>query len=91
MFAKINYLCLISAIGGISLLAPRASAITAEVARACDALVAKNFPPRVVGNPAAGSAKGSPREQQAFFQKCVANGGKMDAAAPGADQTPTQK
>jgi hypothetical protein len=59
-----------------------ASAITAEVARACDALVAKSFPPREVGNPAAGSAKGSGKDQRDFFAKCVANGGKMDGGPP---------
>ncbi len=55
-----------------------AQAITAEVARKCNALTAKQFPPREPGNPAAGSAKGSGRDQNAFFNKCVANGGKVD-------------
>ena len=55
-----------------------APAITAEVARKCNALTAKQFPPREPGNPAAGSAKGSGRDQHAFFNKCVANGGKVD-------------
>jgi len=55
-----------------------ALAVTAEVARKCSALMAKQFPPRESGNPAAGSAKGSGRDQQAFFNKCVANGGKID-------------
>lgn len=53
-------------------------AVTAEVARKCSALTAKQFPPRERGNPAAGSTKGSGRDQQAFFNKCVANGGKVD-------------
>ncbi len=57
-----------------------ASAITVEVARKCDALVAKAFPPREVGNPAAGSAKGSGLAQQDYFRKCVANGGNTDDA-----------
>jgi len=56
----------------------RASAITAELARKCSALTAKQFPPREPGNPAAGSAKGSGRDQRAYFDKCVANGGKVD-------------
>ena len=34
-----------------------ASAVSAEVARKCSALTAKAFPPREIGNPAAGSAK----------------------------------
>jgi hypothetical protein len=59
-----------------------ASAITVEVARRCDALVAKAFPPREVGNPAAGSAKGSGLAQQDYFRKCVANGGNTDPDAP---------
>ncbi len=54
----------------------RSFAISVELARKCQALTDKQFPPRVVGNPAAGSAKGSGLEQQAFFKKCIANGGK---------------
>jgi hypothetical protein len=54
------------------------AAITADVARKCDALVAQRFPPRLPGNPAAGSAKGSAADQRTFFQRCVANGGKAD-------------
>lgn len=57
-----------------------ASAITAEVARACDAAVAKAFPPRQIGNPAAGSAKGTGKDRREYFQKCVANNGKVDDA-----------
>jgi hypothetical protein len=55
-----------------------ASAITVEVAKKCDVLVAKAFPPREIGNPAAGSAKGNAQSQRDYFSKCVANGGKMD-------------
>jgi hypothetical protein len=57
-----------------------ASAVTADVARKCSALTAKQFPPREVGNPAAGSVKGSGRDQQIFFNKCIANDGKVDEA-----------
>ncbi|SCB27077.1 hypothetical protein GA0061098_1004226 [Bradyrhizobium shewense] len=65
----------------LTLAAPAtASAITAEVARACEAAVAKAFPPRQIGNPAAGSAKGTAKDQRAYFQKCVANNGKVDDA-----------
>jgi hypothetical protein len=56
----------------------RGSALTVEVARKCEALTAKAFPPREPGNPAAGSTKGSGRSQHEYFNKCVANGGKMD-------------
>jgi hypothetical protein len=60
-----------------------AAAITAEVAKKCNALAAKQFPPREPGNPAAGSAKGSGRARQDYFNKCVANGGNVDDnAAP---------
>jgi hypothetical protein len=55
-----------------------AFAVTAEVARKCSALMTKQFPPREPGNPAAGSTKGTGRDQQAFFNKCAANGGKVD-------------
>lgn len=58
-----------------------ASAVTAEVARKCGALMVKQFPPREPGNPAAGSAKGTGRDQQAFFNKCVANGGNDSSSA----------
>jgi hypothetical protein len=56
----------------------RASAITAELAKKCNALSAKQFPPREPGNPAAGSAKGSGRSQHEYFNKCIAHGGKVD-------------
>jgi len=59
-----------------------ASAVTAEVAKKCAALTAKAYPPRVVGNPAAGSAKGTGQSERDYFNKCVANGGKMDDHAP---------
>jgi hypothetical protein len=59
-----------------------AYAIDAQVARACDALVAKAFPPRQPGNPASGSAKGNAKDQRDYFTRCVANGGKMDDDTP---------
>jgi hypothetical protein len=52
-----------------------AAAITAEVAKKCNAMRAKAFPPRQPGNPAAGSAQGSGSDEQAYFKKCIANGG----------------
>jgi hypothetical protein len=55
-----------------------AHAITAEVARSCEAAVAKAFPPRQIGNPAAGSGKGTTKERRDYFNKCVANNGKVD-------------
>ena len=56
-----------------------AAAVTAEVARKCQVLTSKAFPPREPGNPAAGSAKGSGADEQTYFRKCVANGGHMDS------------
>jgi hypothetical protein len=55
-----------------------ASAISVDLARSCKLLTTKQFPPREPTNPAAGSAKGSGRDQQAYFNKCVANKGKVD-------------
>nr|WP_249797074.1 MULTISPECIES: hypothetical protein [unclassified Bradyrhizobium] len=70
---------LIGLAGALTLAAPAtASAITAEVARACDAALAKAFPPRQIGNPAAGSTKGTAKDKREYFQKCVANNGKVD-------------
>jgi hypothetical protein len=62
----------------VALTTNSASAITVEVAKKCDVLVAKAFPPREIGNPASGSAKGNAQAQRAYFSKCVSNGGKMD-------------
>jgi hypothetical protein len=60
-----------------------ASAITAEVAKKCEGLSAKAFPPREIGNPAAGVAKGTVQSKRDYFNKCVANGGNMDSDAQG--------
>ena len=73
---KCAILVLISA--GLGLSSDPASAVTAEVARKCSALTTKQFPPREPGNPAAGSASGTGRDQRAYFNQCVANGGKVD-------------
>lgn len=54
------------------------SAVTPEVAKTCRALTAKAFPPREPGNPAAGSTKGSGRDQTSYFNKCVTNGGRVE-------------
>jgi hypothetical protein len=55
-----------------------AHALTAEVARSCEAAAAKAFPPRQIGNPAAGIGKGTAKERRDYFNKCVANNGKVD-------------
>ena len=56
-----------------------ALAITAEVAKKCNVLLGRQFPPREPGNPAAGSSKGSAEAQRDYFKKCVENGGNMDS------------
>ncbi len=80
--SRIATLLLLFAAAG---LAPTgASAIPLEVAKKCNSLVAKAFPPREPGNPAAGSAKGTAQQQRDYFSKCVASGGNVD---DGADKT----
>jgi hypothetical protein len=54
-----------------------AHAATAEVAKKCAELMTKEFPPRVIGNPAAGSAKGTGRDEQQYFKQCIENGGSL--------------
>jgi hypothetical protein len=68
----------IVALSAALMTADSAWAISADIAKKCNALTAKNYPPREPGNPAAGSAKGSGADQKAFFDKCVSNGGKAD-------------
>jgi hypothetical protein len=72
-FALLALACIV-----LSFVPGSASAITAEIARKCRTLTAAQFPPRTPGNPAAGSTKGSGRAQYEYFNKCVANDGKVD-------------
>jgi hypothetical protein len=60
---------------GLGSMSTVASALTAEVAKKCEALRLQKYPPRVPGNPAAGSAAGDARAQQSYFNQCTANGG----------------
>lgn len=55
-----------------------AQAVTAELARKCSALMAKEFPPREPGNPAAGSAKGNGQAARDYYKKCIDNGGNVN-------------
>jgi hypothetical protein len=55
------------------------------VAKKCNALLAKAFPPRQPGNPAARSAKGSGLDQRNYF-----NNGNMDNA-PGTTNASDKK
>lgn len=59
----------------VAMLPTSAQAITTEVAKKCNVLLAKQFPPRQSANPAAGSSKGSAQDQRDYFKKCVDNGG----------------
>jgi hypothetical protein len=63
---------------GLGIMTISASAVTVELAKKCNALTAKAYPPRVIGNPAAGSTKGTGLSEHDYYQKCVANGGNMD-------------
>ena len=66
-----------------ALTAQSALAVTAEVARTCGALADKAYPPRVPGNPAAGHLNGTSQDVENYFNKCLANGGKVpDGQAP---------
>jgi hypothetical protein len=77
-FKRTSFAILLAA---VTSLPTGASAISVQVAKKCDVLLAKKFPPREVGNPAAGSSKGSTQVQRDYFKKCVENGGNMDNAA----------
>jgi len=65
--------------GGIGLMTESGSALTAAVAKKCEALTIGAYPPRVPGNPAAGSAKGTPQIERDYYRKCIANAGTVKA------------
>jgi hypothetical protein len=77
MSSTVKYAVPLIVLAGLAIATPtnRATAVTAEVAKKCHALTVKKFPPRAVGNPAAGSANGTGRAQQAFFKKCLEDAG----------------
>jgi hypothetical protein len=52
------------------------------VAKKCKILRAQQFPPRQIGNPAAGSAHGSGQDKREFFRRCVENGGNIAVTPP---------
>jgi len=79
MFASFRFGCALTTIFWMTVaLMTGALAVTVEVAKKCDALTAKAFPPRVVGNPAAGSTVGTAKLRRAYFLKCVADEEKID-------------
>jgi hypothetical protein len=53
----------------------KAGAVSAEVAKKCEAAVVAAFPPRVPSDPTAGSVKSNVRDQRAYFNECIKNGG----------------
>jgi hypothetical protein len=59
-----------------------AAAPSAELAKKCAVLTQKAFPPRVVGNPAAGSFGGSGQSERAYFNECIKNGGVVKEETP---------
>jgi hypothetical protein len=63
--------------------AQQSTSSAADLARKCDALTAKAFPPLEPGNPAAGTTKGSGLEAQGYFRKCIANDGRVDKSTDG--------
>ena len=79
MFANLKWIGIVAGLAFIAAapMTNSAGAIDVEVARKCNALTAKAFPPRVVGNPAAGSAKGTGADQRAYYKKCVEKDGKV--------------
>jgi hypothetical protein len=56
-----------------------ASAVTAEVAKKCEALTVKAYPPREPGNPAAGFAEGTGPGRRSYYDNCVAHDGNIPA------------
>jgi hypothetical protein len=52
----------------LSMVPMTASAISVDVAKRCNVLLEKQFPLRIVGNPTAGSAKGSGKHQRVLSE-----------------------
>jgi hypothetical protein len=48
------------------------SGATVEVAKKCQDLTAKAYPPLVAGNPAAGSANGMVETKEVYYSNCIA-------------------
>ena len=92
MAAKLKFLkALVALIWiGVVTMTNGAAAVTVEVARKCAALTAKAYPPRVIGNPAAGSVNGTGSAERSYYQKCITNGGNMDEP-PSKEKTDLEK
>jgi hypothetical protein len=73
MLAKIKFWCVIlTSVFIIVEPMTNALAIPLKVARECNALTTKAFPPLVPGNPAAGRANGNGHAVRKYFNRCVA-------------------
>ncbi len=73
MFAKLKFCCVILAAICITFEPMTyAFAIPLKVARQCNALTTKAYPPLVPGNPAAGRANGNGHAVRTYFNRCVA-------------------
>ena len=80
-----------------ALLTGNVGAVSVEVAKKCDALTAKAFPPRVIGNPAAGSTKGTGADERVIIKnawrmvaKCLTwSGDRANLRAMSARKTDT--
>lgn len=65
-------LVILAGLGSMQPLIARAAPPTAELAKKCRELAVKAHPPVP-----AGSKKGTAQAERAYFQKCIANQGKM--------------
>jgi hypothetical protein len=65
-----------------------APAITAELARKCQALTDKAFPLLVPGNPAAGRTHGTARDLLDYYNNCVSNRGNVSNPPAAPEGTP---
>lgn len=73
MFAKMKFYCVILA--SVLVVDPMTTAYAAiplKVARECNILTTKAYPPLVPGNPAAGRANGNSHAIRKYFNRCVA-------------------
>jgi hypothetical protein len=59
-----------------------AAATSVELAKKCAIASQKAFPPRVIGNPAAGTYGGSGQSERAYFNECIKNRGVVKDDTP---------
>jgi hypothetical protein len=79
MLAKMTYGAALTALICLADLglATGATAIPPELARKCSALANRAYPLRASHNPASGRKHGSAQAVRDYFNRCVANGGRM--------------